>query len=34
MRVVQKGQRLSIQPVVEAEWHEVCRMGGIDPDHQ
>ena len=28
MLVVQRGQRLSIQPVTEAEWHEVLRMGG------
>lgn len=29
MKVVQKGQRLSIQPVSEKEWQEVCRMGGV-----
>ena len=29
MKVVQKGQRLSIQPVTAKEWKEVCRMGGI-----
>lgn len=23
--------RLSVQPVTEAEWREVCRMGGLDP---
>ena len=23
--------RLSVQPVTKAEWHEVCRMGGLDP---
>lgn len=23
--------RLSVQPVTRAEWHEVCRMGGLDP---
>ncbi|RLQ89009.1 EVE domain-containing protein [Notoacmeibacter ruber] len=23
--------RLSVQPVKEEEWKEVCRMGGIDP---
>lgn len=28
MLVVQRGQRLSIQPVTEAEWKEVLRMGG------
>ena len=31
MKVVQRGQRLSIQPVTGAEWREVCRMGGIEP---
>ena len=24
--------RLSVQPVGEEEWREVCRMGGLDPD--
>ena len=24
--------RLSVQPVRDAEWREVCRMGGIDPE--
>ena len=24
--------RLSVQPVTRAEWNEVCRMGGLDPD--
>ena len=24
--------RLSVQPVTEEEWREVCRMGGIDPE--
>jgi predicted RNA-binding protein with PUA-like domain len=23
--------RLSVQPVLAAEWKEVCRMGGMDP---
>ncbi len=23
--------RLSVQPVTEKEWREVCRMGGLDP---
>jgi predicted RNA-binding protein with PUA-like domain len=23
--------RLSVQPVLAAEWNEVCRMGGMDP---
>jgi predicted RNA-binding protein with PUA-like domain len=29
MKVVQKGQRLSIQPVTEKEWTQVCKMGGV-----
>lgn len=29
MLVVQRGQRLSIQPVTRAEWEEVLRMGGL-----
>ncbi|MFH1570370.1 MAG: EVE domain-containing protein [Gemmatimonadota bacterium] len=29
MKVVQRGQRLSIQPVTAGEWREVCRMGGV-----
>ena len=24
--------RLSVQPVTQAEWREVCAMGGLDPD--
>lgn len=24
--------RLSVQPVAEDEWREVCRMGGVSPD--
>ncbi len=24
--------RLSVQPVTEAEWEEVCRMGGLEPE--
>lgn len=24
--------RLSVQPVKEVEWREVCAMGGLDPD--
>ncbi len=27
-----KSMRLSVQPVTEAEWRFVCRMGGIDAD--
>lgn len=30
MKVVQKGQRLSIQPVTADQWREVCRMGGVE----
>jgi predicted RNA-binding protein with PUA-like domain len=30
MALVRLG-RLSVQPVTEAEWKEVCRMGGLDP---
>ena len=29
MAVVQRGQRLSVQPVTAAEWREVLRMGGM-----
>lgn len=28
--VLVKNSRLSVQPVTEAEWMEVCRMGGLD----
>ncbi len=31
MALVRLG-RLSAQPVTDAEWREVCRMGGVDPD--
>ena len=31
MLVVQRGQRLSIQPVTPKEWREVLRMGGLKP---
>ena len=31
MKVVQRGQRLSIQPVAKKEWNEVCKMGGVKP---
>lgn len=27
--VLVKNSRLSVQPVTEAEWQEVCRMGGL-----
>jgi predicted RNA-binding protein with PUA-like domain len=29
MKVVQRGQRLSIQPVTEAEFRKVCALGGL-----
>ena len=29
MAVIQRGQRLSVQPVTAAEWNEVKRMGGL-----
>ena len=29
--VLVKNSRLSVQPVTDAEWKEVCRMGGLDP---
>ena len=31
MKVVQRGQRLSVQPVTKKEWTEVCKMGGVSP---
>ena len=30
--VLVNNSRLSVQPVTEAEWREICRMGGVDPD--
>lgn len=32
MAVVQKGQRLSVQPVTAAEWRTVLRLGGVRKD--
>jgi len=29
--VLVNNSRLSVQPVAEDEWREVCRMGGVDP---
>lgn len=29
MKVVQRGQRLSVQPVTAAEFRKVCRLGGL-----
>ncbi len=31
MKVVQKGQRLSVQPVTAQEFKKVCAMGGVKP---
>ena len=31
MRVVQRGQRLSIQPVEKKHFDRVCKMGGVSP---
>jgi len=31
MAVVQRGQRLSVQPVTAGEWREVLKMGGLEP---
>ena len=29
MPLVQKGQRLSVQPVSKEQFEEICRMGGM-----
>lgn len=29
--VLVNNSRLSVQPVAEAEWKEICRMGGLNP---
>jgi predicted RNA-binding protein with PUA-like domain len=29
MALLKKGQRLSVQPVTEAEWNTVCRLAGV-----
>lgn len=29
--VLVNNTRLSVQPVAEAEWREICKMGGLDP---
>jgi len=31
MMLLQRGSRLSIQPVTEAEWHTVHKLAGIEP---
>ena len=30
MALVQRGQRLSVQPVSKQQYEEICRMGGIE----
>ena len=30
MPLVQRGQRLSVQPVSKQQYEEICRMGGIE----
>ena len=32
MALVQRGQRLSVQPVTRAEWRRVLRMGRLEPE--
>jgi predicted RNA-binding protein with PUA-like domain len=32
MVLLQKGSRLSVQPVTAQEWKIVCRLGGLPPD--
>lgn len=29
--VLVNNSRLSVQPVTDAEWSEICRIGGVDP---
>jgi predicted RNA-binding protein with PUA-like domain len=29
MALLKKGQRLSVQPVTEAEWKTICRLAGV-----
>ena len=29
MPLVQRGQRLSVQPVSKEQYEEICRMGGV-----
>ena len=31
MALLQKGQRLSVQPVTAAEWRHICKRGGVSP---
>jgi len=30
MALLQKGQRLSVQPVTPAEWRHICKLGGVE----
>ena len=30
MPLVQRGQRLSVQPVSKEQYEEICRMGGVE----
>jgi predicted RNA-binding protein with PUA-like domain len=30
MPLVQRGQRLSVQPVTKEQYDEICRMGGLE----
>lgn len=30
MQLLQRGSRLSVQPVREAEWNAICQLGGLD----
>jgi len=32
MAVIQRGQRLSVQPVTRAEWKRVLQLGGLKPE--
>jgi predicted RNA-binding protein with PUA-like domain len=32
MALLQKGSRLSVQPVSASEWEIVCRLGGVPPE--
>jgi len=32
MVLLQRGSRLSVQPVTAAEWATICKLGGVSPD--
>jgi predicted RNA-binding protein with PUA-like domain len=32
MMLLQRGSRLSIQPVTEAQWQAIHRLAGVSPD--